>query len=45
MTNLDVLLLKGSTSNNPEERLRELRYEILTTGIPANSEGMVRSPN
>jgi hypothetical protein len=41
MTNLDVLLLKGSTSDNPEERLRELRYEILTNGIPANSEGMV----
>jgi cell cycle arrest protein BUB2 len=41
MTNLDVLLLKGATSANPEENLRELRYAILTDGIPANSEGMV----
>jgi len=44
MTNLDVLLLKGASSNNPEESLRELRYAILTKGIPANSEGMVRFP-
>jgi cell cycle arrest protein BUB2 len=41
MTNLDVLLLKGTTSANPEESLRELRYAILTDGIPANSDGMV----
>jgi hypothetical protein len=44
MTNLDVLLLKGATSSNPEESLQELRYAILTKGIPANSEGMVRAP-
>lgn len=43
MTNLDLLLLKGASSNNPEEGLRELRHTILTKGIPANSEGMVRS--
>jgi len=41
MTNLDVLLLKGASSDNPEESLRELRYAILTDGIPANSDGMV----
>jgi cell cycle arrest protein BUB2 len=42
MANLDVLLLRGSSSGNPEENLKELRYNILTKGIPANSEGMVR---
>ncbi|KAL5115290.1 CDC16 protein [Pleosporales sp. CAS-2024a] len=40
MTNLDVLLLKGASSANPEENLRELRYAILIDGIPANSDGM-----
>lgn len=44
MTNLDMLLLKGGTSGMTEENLAELRYAILTKGIPANSEGMVR-PN
>lgn len=43
MTNLDMLLLKGASANDPEEGLQELRYTILTKGIPANSEGMVRS--
>lgn len=43
MTNLDMLLLKGASSTTPEEGLQELRYNILTKGIPANSEGMVRS--
>ena len=38
-----MLLLKGASSSDPEERLQELRYTILTKGIPANSEGMVRS--
>lgn len=42
MTNLDVLLLKGPTGRDPEEGLNELRYTVLTQGIPANSEGMVR---
>ena len=41
MTNLDLLLLKGASSENPEEGLQELRYNVLTKGIPANSEGMV----
>jgi cell cycle arrest protein BUB2 len=40
MTNLDMLLLKGASASNPEEGLQELRYTILTKGIPANSEGM-----
>jgi hypothetical protein len=44
MTNLDMLLLKGASASNPEEGLQELRYSVLTQGIPANSEGMVRSP-
>ena len=44
MTNLDMLLLKGASASSPEEGLQELRYTILTKGIPANSEGMVRSP-
>lgn len=44
MTNLDMLLLKGPSSGNIEEGLGELRYTILTQGIPANSEGMVGSP-
>ena len=45
MTNLDMLLLKGASSGISEENLAELRYTILTKGIPANSEGMVSSPN
>lgn len=42
MTNLDMLLLKGGINGMTEENLAELRYSILTRGIPANSEGMVR---
>lgn len=45
MTNLDMLLLKGATSGNNEQGLRDLRFAILDKGIPANSEGMVRSPH
>lgn len=44
MPNLDVLLLKGPTAG-VEEGLNELRFQILTEGIPANSEGMVRPRN
>lgn len=44
MTNLDMLLLKGAAQENTEEGLAELRYTILTKGIPANSEGMVSFP-
>lgn len=40
MPNLDMLLLKGP-SPGVEEGLNELRFAILTEGIPANSEGMV----
>ena len=42
MTNIDMLLLKGPSSGNIEEGLADLRYTILTQGVPANSEGMVR---
>jgi hypothetical protein len=41
-TNLELLLLRGPAGGNAEEGLNELRYTILTQGIPANSEGMVR---
>ena len=44
MANLDMLLLKGNSSGYSEENLAELRYSILTKGIPANSEGMVSFP-
>jgi hypothetical protein len=44
MTNLDMLLLRGASSMDAEEGLAELRYTILTKGIPANSEGMVSFP-
>lgn len=44
MTNLDMLLLKGASLGNTEESLAEMRYTILTKGIPANSEGMVSFP-
>jgi hypothetical protein len=44
MTNLDLLLLKGANRDLTEENLAELRYTILTKGIPANSEGMVNTP-
>lgn len=44
MANLDMLLLKGNSSGYSEENLAELRYSILTKGIPANSEGMVSLP-
>lgn len=40
MPNLDMLLLKGPSSG-VEEGLNELRFSILTEGIPANNEGMV----
>ena len=43
MMNLEQLLLRGAASGNLEEGLQELRYTVLTKGIPANSEGMVSS--
>jgi len=44
MTNLDMLLLRGPPSGDVEGGLNELRFTILTEGIPANSEGMVSYP-
>lgn len=41
MTNLDLLLLKGPPSGDLEGGLNELRFTILTKGMPANSDGMV----
>jgi subtilase family serine protease len=43
MTNLDMLLLRGPSHDNLEAGLDELRYTILTEGVPANNEGMVGS--
>ncbi|KAF2756783.1 cell division control protein 16 [Pseudovirgaria hyperparasitica] len=40
MTNLDVLLLKGPPSDDLQRGLDDLRYTILTQGIPGNSDGM-----
>ncbi|KAF2647900.1 TBC-domain-containing protein [Lophiostoma macrostomum CBS 122681] len=40
MPNLDMLLLKGPPHDNLEAGLDELRYTILTEGVPANNEGM-----
>jgi cell cycle arrest protein BUB2 len=40
MTNLDMLLLKGPPFGDVEGGLNQLRFTILTEGIPANSEGM-----
>ncbi|KAJ9648617.1 CDC16 protein [Coniosporium tulheliwenetii] len=40
MPNLDLLLLKGPSSGNIAQSLDDLRYTILTTGVPANSDGM-----
>jgi hypothetical protein len=41
MANLDQILQRASLTSNAEEGLNELRYTILTQGIPANNEGMV----
>jgi cell cycle arrest protein BUB2 len=41
MTNLDSFLLRERPPGSLDEGLNELRYLILTQGVPANSEGMV----
>lgn len=41
MTNLEALLAKGP-SGDAEAGLEQLRYTILSDGIPSNSDGMVR---
>ena len=41
MTNLDVLLLRGSKAGDPAVNLEELRYEVLVNGIPSKTDGMV----
>lgn len=41
MTNVDNLLLRGPPAGDLDRGLDELRYSILTKGIPANSDGMV----
>ncbi|KAF2728913.1 cell division control protein 16 [Polyplosphaeria fusca] len=38
--NLDVLLLRGPASGDLEAGLDQLRYTILMSGVPANSDGM-----
>jgi cell cycle arrest protein BUB2 len=41
MTSLETLLAKGP-SGDTEAGLEQLRYTILSDGIPSNSDGMVR---
>ena len=41
MTSLEALLAKGP-SGDAEAGLEQLRYTILSDGIPSNSDGMVR---
>jgi cell cycle arrest protein BUB2 len=41
MTSLEILLAKGP-SGDTEAGLEQLRYTILSDGIPSNSDGMVR---
>lgn len=43
MTNLEVLLLKGSKQGDPAVNLEDLRYEVLVNGVPSKTDGMVRS--
>ncbi|KAF2806765.1 TBC-domain-containing protein [Mytilinidion resinicola] len=40
MTNLDLLLLKGPPSGDLAGGLNDLRFTILTKGMPANGDGM-----
>ncbi len=40
---LDEFLRRGPANGDVTQGLAELRYRILSDGIPSNSEGMVRS--
>ena len=40
---LDEFLRRGPADGDVAQGLAELRYRILTDGIPSNSDGMVRS--
>ncbi|KAF1997604.1 TBC-domain-containing protein [Amniculicola lignicola CBS 123094] len=40
MTNLDMLLVRGPPNGNLEDGMNDLRYTILTQGVPANRDGM-----
>ena len=40
--NLDFLIQKGPLNEDLDASLRDLRYFIITDGIPSNSDGMVR---
>lgn len=39
---LDEFIRRGPTNGDVAQGLAELRYRILTDGIPSNSDGMVR---
>lgn len=41
MPSLDMLLLKGPPNGDIPTGLADLRYQILSSGIPANNDGMV----
>jgi hypothetical protein len=40
---LDEFLRRGPANGDVSQGLTELRYRILTDGIPSNSDGMVHS--
>jgi cell cycle arrest protein BUB2 len=42
MANLELLLQRGPSSGELNDGLEQLRYAVLTDGIPSNSDGMVR---
>ena len=41
MANLDTLAHKGPPNGDVVNGLEQLRYAVLTDGIPSNSDGMV----
>lgn len=42
MTSLEMLLHTGPPDGDITGGLEQLRYTVLTDGIPSNSDGMVR---
>jgi hypothetical protein len=42
---LDEFLRRGPANGDIAQGLTELRYRILTDGIPSNPDGMVHSPD
>lgn len=44
MATLDFLMHKGPPNGDVDGGLEQLRYAVLTDGIPSNSDGMVSYP-